>query len=258
MCKRSLLFLMIIGLFLSVSGAALALETEDTTPPEITLISPAPYQPFIAGGLINIDYIVKDNDGGSGILFSWWHLTGIHTHSGMSASYPTHVSLDADSYKFTVTAIDYAGNITTTEPRYIQVYEPYSQAFAYFGWLGDWPWKDKAFLELQYNPQRNRDGQLSFRYPIFDITFTSEGFDWVGVLFGSCAVQAHGKLQNKPGEYTIFFDFDEFNISKRNCRVKIWAGTNTSETPILDVNELWYHRGNEGDNQNMNDWSPPK
>lgn len=256
MYKRSLLFLMIIGLFLSVSATALALETEDTISPEITIISPVQYQAFTAGGPISIDYTVKDNDGGSGIRESWWNMVGMRG-SGLSYSQPTYISLDSDIYKFIVTAIDYSGNITITEEIYIHVYESYSQGFTFYGWLSDWPLKDKSFIELQYKPESVNCEMLKFRNQARDINFISEGFDWVGELYGQCAVQAHGRLQGKPGSYTILVSYNLFGISKQNWRILLWSGSDTSNEPIAVFDPVFYYRGNEGENQNYNDYRAP-
>jgi hypothetical protein len=192
---------------------------DDTTPPEISIIEPLPYDVYPAGGLI-LNFGATDS--GSGVSDCWGTLRDAFEYFG---PYDSGFAPGAGVYELVVEATDVAGNHATSSCDLFVVYDSQSGFVTGGGWilspLGaymDDPLLDgKAnfgFVSKYKKGATVPTGQTEFVFQAGDLNFHSSSYEWLVVAGAKARFKGTGTIMDVPGEYKFM----------------LWAGDNESDT----------------------------
>jgi len=210
-------------------------ESQDVTPPEITINIPQPNAVYPVG--LILDFNAEDLE--SGLDYVKGTLTDMDGQS--IVVYDGYVISEAGAYTLTVTAKDEEGNIATSQPVQFVVNDTNGGFATGGGWF-----KPDAESSLSSDGTANfgfvarylkgkATGNLEFQYKDTNsINLKSKAISWLAVSNTSAEFQGVGTI-NGTGLYTFRVratDSTATGIGIDSFSIRIWQGTNTAAEPL--------------------------
>ncbi len=203
----------------------------DTTPPEITIVTPEPYGLYMVG--VALDFHATDASGVSTIVGQSTNTAGEYqeVESGFTPQ--------PGVYTLVVVATDNRGNTGESDLVFFVVYDPEGGFATGGGWIhpdeeSTLPGGKATFGFVAKYRQGSSTGNLEFQYNDADINLKSTTIDWLIISGVSAQFQGVATI-NSEGIYTFRVrvkDNGEPGIGSDEFNIKIWQGTDTEADPI--------------------------
>lgn len=204
----------------------------DTTPPEITIITPEPYGLYIVG--VALDFYATDAESGVATIVGQLTNTAGDYQEVDSGFTPLQ-----GVYTLVVVATDNRGNIAESDPVFFVVYDPEGGFATGGGWIypdeeSTLPGGKANFGFVAKYRHGSSTGNLEFQYNDADINLKSTTIDWLVISGVSAHFQGTGTI-NGEELYTFRVmtkDNGEPGVSSDEFNIRIWEGTDTEADPI--------------------------
>lgn len=211
--------------FMSESGLL------DTTPPEITIVTPEPYGLYMIGTAL--DFYATDTSGVATIVGQLTNTAG--EYQEVDSGFAPQLGV----YTLVVVATDNRGNTAESDSVFFVVYDPEGGFATGGGWISPdeestLPGGKANFGFVTKIKQGSCTGNLEFQYHDAEINLKSTTIDWLVISGVSAQFQGTATI-NGEGLYTFRVtakDNGEPGVGSDEFDIRIWEGTDTEADPL--------------------------